>query len=193
MTLGGMGETMAVEGSTDRGVFEAYVEHALAPTLEAGRVVIMDNLLSPQTGQGERADRGEGLRADLPTRLLSGPQPDRGSVGQDQGHAASSGGPHQGRFGGGIGRSAFGGQRPRRPKLFRACRLSSSSPSTVKRAVRPRLGGGACYRELPRIPIPRTPVNSRIGATKDRDAPEGFEAGRLSTSGRLGTGWSGTP
>jgi transposase len=44
ITLGGMGETMAVEGSTDRGVFEAYVEHALAPTLEAGRVVIMDNL-----------------------------------------------------------------------------------------------------------------------------------------------------
>jgi transposase len=39
-----MGETMAVEGSTDRGVFEAYIEHALAPTLEAGRVVIMDNL-----------------------------------------------------------------------------------------------------------------------------------------------------
>jgi transposase len=44
ITLGGMGDTMAVEGSTDRGVFEAYIEHALAPTLEAGRVVIMDNL-----------------------------------------------------------------------------------------------------------------------------------------------------
>jgi transposase len=44
ITLGGMGETMAVEGSTDRGVFEAYLEHALAPTLEAGGVVIMDNL-----------------------------------------------------------------------------------------------------------------------------------------------------
>src|SRR5829696_9016356 len=42
--LGGMGETMAVEGSTDRGVFEAYVEHALAPVLQAGQVVIMDNL-----------------------------------------------------------------------------------------------------------------------------------------------------
>ena len=39
-----MGETMAVEGSTDRGVFEAYVEHALAPALQAGQVVIMDNL-----------------------------------------------------------------------------------------------------------------------------------------------------
>jgi transposase len=44
MTLDGMGETMAVEGSTNQEVFEAYVEHALAPTLEAGRVVIMDNL-----------------------------------------------------------------------------------------------------------------------------------------------------
>jgi hypothetical protein len=44
MTLGGMGETMAVEGSTNREVFDAYVEHVLAPTLEAGQVVIMDNL-----------------------------------------------------------------------------------------------------------------------------------------------------
>ena len=42
--LGGMGETMAVEGSTDKEVFEAYIEHALAPTLEAGQLVIMDNL-----------------------------------------------------------------------------------------------------------------------------------------------------
>ena len=42
--LGGMGETMAVEGSTDREVFEAYVEHVLAPRLEAGQLVTMDNL-----------------------------------------------------------------------------------------------------------------------------------------------------
>ena len=46
MTLGGMGETMAVEGSTNREVFEAYIEHVLAPTLEAGKVVVMDNLSS---------------------------------------------------------------------------------------------------------------------------------------------------
>ena len=44
MTLGGMGETMAVEGSTNQEVFDAYVEHVLAPTLEAAQVVIMDNL-----------------------------------------------------------------------------------------------------------------------------------------------------
>jgi len=43
--LGGMGETMAVEGRTDREVFDAYMrEHALAPALDAGQVVIMDNL-----------------------------------------------------------------------------------------------------------------------------------------------------
>jgi hypothetical protein len=41
--LGGMGETPAVEGSTNQGVFEAYLEHALVPTLEAGRVAIMDD------------------------------------------------------------------------------------------------------------------------------------------------------
>lgn len=42
--LGGMGETMAVEGSTNQEVFEAYMEYALAPTLQAGEVVILDNL-----------------------------------------------------------------------------------------------------------------------------------------------------
>ncbi len=40
-----MGETLAVEGSTNREVFEAYVERVLAPTtLEAGQLMIMDNL-----------------------------------------------------------------------------------------------------------------------------------------------------
>jgi transposase len=44
IALSGMGETMAVDGSTNRIVFEAYVERVLAPTLGAGEVVIMDNL-----------------------------------------------------------------------------------------------------------------------------------------------------
>ena len=51
MTLGGMGETMAVEGSTNQEIFDAYVEHVLAPSLEAGHVVIMDNL---SAHKGER-------------------------------------------------------------------------------------------------------------------------------------------
>jgi len=45
MTLNeGMGEAMCVEGSTTKEVFEAYVEHFLAPSLKEGQVVILDNL-----------------------------------------------------------------------------------------------------------------------------------------------------
>ena len=52
MTFDGMGETLAVEGSTDREVFEAYVEHALAPTLEVGQVVVVDNLSAHKPARG---------------------------------------------------------------------------------------------------------------------------------------------
>jgi transposase len=40
----GMGPSMAIEGSTTKDVFEAYVEHFLAPKLRPGQVVVMDNL-----------------------------------------------------------------------------------------------------------------------------------------------------
>ena len=46
---GGMGEAMAIEGATDAGVFEAYVEGFLAPTLEAGQVVVLDGLGAHRT------------------------------------------------------------------------------------------------------------------------------------------------
>jgi transposase len=51
MTLSGMGPSLAVEGSTTRAVFEAYVEEALAPSLHPGQVVVMDNLTAHK---GER-------------------------------------------------------------------------------------------------------------------------------------------
>ena len=44
---------MAIEGSTTKEVFEAYVEHLLAPTLTTGQVVVMDNL-SAQKGERVR-------------------------------------------------------------------------------------------------------------------------------------------
>src|SRR5215212_2189685 len=47
----GMGPSMVVEGSTSGKVFEAYVEHFLAPTLRAGQVVVMDNLSSHKGGR----------------------------------------------------------------------------------------------------------------------------------------------
>jgi DDE superfamily endonuclease len=48
---GGMGEAMSVEGATDALVFEAYVEHFLAPTLAEGQVVVLDGLGAHRTGK----------------------------------------------------------------------------------------------------------------------------------------------
>jgi transposase len=53
MTSEGMGPCLAVEGGTTKAVFEAYVEHVLAPSLRPGQVVVMDNLA---------AHKGEGVR-----------------------------------------------------------------------------------------------------------------------------------
>ena len=50
MSLEGIGPSMAIEGSTTKEVFEAYIEHFLAPTLSAGKVVVMDNF-SAHKGQ----------------------------------------------------------------------------------------------------------------------------------------------
>ncbi len=50
----GMGPAMAVEGATTGAVFETYVEHFLAPKLEEGQVVVLDNL---NAHKGERVRR----------------------------------------------------------------------------------------------------------------------------------------
>jgi transposase len=44
MSVEGMGECLAVEGSTTTAVFEAYLEGVLVPSLRPGQVVVMDNL-----------------------------------------------------------------------------------------------------------------------------------------------------
>ena len=49
MTAEGMGPCLAVVGSTNREVFEAYVERVLPPALKAGQVVVMDNLTAHKT------------------------------------------------------------------------------------------------------------------------------------------------
>jgi transposase len=46
-----LGPCLAVEGATTRQVFETYLEGVLAPTLEPGQVVVMDNL---SAHKGER-------------------------------------------------------------------------------------------------------------------------------------------
>ena len=44
MSIEGMGNSLAVEGATNREIFETYVQRVLAPTLRPGQVVVMDNL-----------------------------------------------------------------------------------------------------------------------------------------------------
>ena len=47
ITVEGMGPSMAVEGSTTKELFEAYLEQVLLPELEEGQVLIMDKLCRP--------------------------------------------------------------------------------------------------------------------------------------------------
>lgn len=49
LSLSGMGAAMILEGATDALVFEHYIEQILAPSLEPGQIVVMDNL-SAHTG-----------------------------------------------------------------------------------------------------------------------------------------------
>ena len=44
MTTAGMGAAMLLEGATDSAAFETYIEQMLAPTLPAGKIVVLDNL-----------------------------------------------------------------------------------------------------------------------------------------------------
>ena len=44
MSLAGIEQAMAFEGTTDKEVFEAYVRRFLVPALRPGQVVVLDNL-----------------------------------------------------------------------------------------------------------------------------------------------------
>jgi transposase len=59
ITLEGLSVAMAIEGSTTAEVFEAYVERFLAPALEGGQVMILDNL---------GAHKGDRVRELIETR-----------------------------------------------------------------------------------------------------------------------------
>lgn len=60
---GGMGAALSIKGSTDAELFEAYVEEFLAPTLEAGQVVVLDGLGGLGTDRVRELVEGRG--ADL--------------------------------------------------------------------------------------------------------------------------------
>jgi len=56
----GMGASLVVEGSTNRAVFETYLEDVLCPTLKRGQVVVMDNLSSHKGERVRELIEGEG-------------------------------------------------------------------------------------------------------------------------------------
>ena len=60
ITREGLGPCLAVEGATTREVFEAYLEHVLAPTLGPGQMVLMDNLSAHKGGRVKEIIEGRG-------------------------------------------------------------------------------------------------------------------------------------
>jgi transposase len=60
ITRQGLGPCLAVEGSTRREVFEAYLECVLAPTLRPGQMVVMDNLSAHKGGRVKEIIEGRG-------------------------------------------------------------------------------------------------------------------------------------
>jgi transposase len=60
MSVEGMGPSLAVEGATNREVFETYVELILKPTLRRGQVVVMDNLTAHKGERVRELIEGQG-------------------------------------------------------------------------------------------------------------------------------------
>jgi transposase len=48
LSLQGMGQALVWQGATDASTFEAYIQQVLAPSLQRGQIVVMDNLSSHQ-------------------------------------------------------------------------------------------------------------------------------------------------
>ena len=96
----GLTAPFVVDRPMNRRIFETYVETQLAPTLQKGDVVILDNLRAHKSPVAER--RPGTRRLDpVPASLQSRPQSDRNGLRQTQGTSAQEGGPnHRGLVGG---------------------------------------------------------------------------------------------
>lgn len=60
LRLGCMTAPMVIEGPTTTAVFEAYIEHVLAPVLEPQDVVILDNLAAHKSEKVQRLVEAQG-------------------------------------------------------------------------------------------------------------------------------------
>lgn len=62
MTVAGMGPSLALEGATTKVVFETYMERVLAPTLESGQIVVLDNLAAHKGRRVEELIEARGCK-----------------------------------------------------------------------------------------------------------------------------------
>ena len=88
---------LVLDGPMTGPAFRAYVEQFLAPALEPGDVVVLDNLAAHKVDGRPPGDRRGRCLDPLPAALLARPQPDRAALRQAQGAAAQGRGPDQGR------------------------------------------------------------------------------------------------
>jgi transposase len=62
LSLSGMGAAMILEGSANTSAFEVYVEQILIPSLQAGQIVVMDNLQAHKSGRIKQAIEAKGCQ-----------------------------------------------------------------------------------------------------------------------------------
>jgi len=107
MTHSGLLATMTVEDSTDTDVFLAFLDQVLCPKLQAGHIVVMDNLQAHKAPAVREKIEATGAQLAVSAALFSRPQPHRKMLGQDQAAAANSESSH--RRGSGSGYHPSGG------------------------------------------------------------------------------------
>jgi hypothetical protein len=71
LSLQGMGEALVWQGATDAPSFEAYIQQVLAPSLQHGQIVVMDNLSSLKARAGAKGHRGSWLSTPVSAHLLT--------------------------------------------------------------------------------------------------------------------------
>jgi hypothetical protein len=81
----GLTAPWVVDQPMNREIFDTFIKTQLAPTLQQGDVVILDNPLQPQERRGRGCPQAARSLGPLPATLQSGPQFDRNGVRQAQG------------------------------------------------------------------------------------------------------------
>lgn len=126
LTTQGVLASMTIESPTDGDVFFAFLEQVLAPKLEPGHIVILDNLGAhkiPRASADRKPRRTVAVSAALFARL----QPHRAGLGQAETAAAWGQGASRGALGVACHRSPHHHHRGSCPRLLPPLRLRDTT------------------------------------------------------------------